>query len=66
MISAFLKSGWPKSDLFLIAERVEEIESIARLLGRSHDGRRYVQESLQDEAIPVHLRNDLAAFSKNF
>ena len=66
LISAFLKSGWPKSDLFLIAERVEEIESIARLLGRSHDGRRYVQESLQDEAIPVHLRNDLAAFSKNF
>lgn len=64
LVSAFLKSGWPKSDLFLIAERVEEFESIARLLGRSHDGRSYIRESFTDEAIPVHLRNDLAAFSK--
>lgn len=63
LVSAFLKSGWPKGDLFLIAERIEEIESIAGLLGRTHDGRSYVQGSLRDESIPIRLRKKLAEFS---
>ncbi len=64
LMSAFLKSVWPRSDLFLIAELVEEFESIARLLARSNEGRSYIRESLRDEAIPVHLRHDLAIFLK--
>ena len=62
LVSSFLMSRWPRCDLFLIAERIEEMEAIAKQLGKSEDGRSFAQDSLRDEAIPNRLRNELAVF----